>query len=114
VRNRHYCTRHSHSHPAGTVRTAVEDTVEAVVERNPVEDQVSGRLFHCMDVAAVGNSPDHMPLCCESQVRLQAAPRCDEAGCAPCYLREFACVLTCRGMQAMYKEAQGLCVYCFW
>lgn len=60
-RSRH-CSHRIHIHLAGIDRTAAEDTVEAAVARNLVEELVFEPLHRCMVVAAVGSSPDRMPL----------------------------------------------------
>jgi hypothetical protein len=104
ARSRHCYNRRIHNHPADIVRTAEEDTVEAAVEHNLVEDQAFEQLFRYMDVVAVGNSPDRMPSRLGSQARFQAALRFDEGVCAACYLWEFTFVLTHRGMQAMHRK----------
>jgi hypothetical protein len=63
ARSRH-CSHHIRSHLAGTDRIAAEDTVEAAVARNLVEDLVFEPLPRCTVVVAVDSSLDRMPLCC--------------------------------------------------
>jgi hypothetical protein len=63
ARSRH-CSHHIRSHLAGTDRIAAEDTVEAALARNLVEDLVFEPLPRCTVVVAVDSSLDRMPLCC--------------------------------------------------